>query len=106
MMQHVCVLFHVKKDKIQEYRQAHQVWPRMLQAITRAGIRNYSLFIRPDGLVVGYFEAENPTEARHQLAQSEINQRWQKYMAEYLEVDSDDEQQVTVEYMENYFHLD
>ena len=31
----------------------------MLEALRQAGWRNYSLFLRPDGLVVGYVEADD-----------------------------------------------
>ena len=36
------------------------VWPEMLDALSDAGWRNYSLFVRPDdGLVVGYLETDD-----------------------------------------------
>ena len=31
----------------------------MLAALRETGWRNYSLFLRPDGLLVGYLEADN-----------------------------------------------
>ncbi len=35
-------------------KQAHvRVWPEMLEPLRQSGWRNYSLFLRPDGLLVG-----------------------------------------------------
>ena len=55
-MQRVGFLLKVKADRIDEYREHHrQVWPEMLAALKRQGWHNYSLFMRPDGLLFGYF---------------------------------------------------
>jgi L-rhamnose mutarotase len=47
----------VRPDRLDEYRQRHAaVWPDMLDALRRAGWRNYSLFLREDGTLFGYVE--------------------------------------------------
>ena len=51
-MQRVCFLLKVKADRLEEYRRRHeQVWPEMLEALRETGWRNYSLFLREDGLL-------------------------------------------------------
>ena len=56
-MERVCFLRKVKPDRLAEYKEWHKrVWPEMLDAIREAGWHNYSLFLREDGLLVGYFE--------------------------------------------------
>ena len=58
-MKRVGFLLKVREDKIPEYKAHHQnVPPDMLDALRRRGWRNYSLFMRPDGLLFGYFEAD------------------------------------------------
>ena len=53
-MRRVCFLLQVRKDRLAEYRERHRaVWPEMREALTAAGWRNYSLFLREDGLLVG-----------------------------------------------------
>ena len=53
----VCFLLKVKQSNLEEYRKAHvSVWPEMLNALSRTGWTNYSLFLRQDGLLVGYVE--------------------------------------------------
>ncbi len=55
-MKRVGFLLKVKPDKMDEYRARHQaVWPEMMEALRRTGWHNYSLFIRDDGLLFGYF---------------------------------------------------
>lgn len=59
-MQRVCFLLKVRQDRIDEYRERHAaVWPEMLKALSATGWHNYSLFLRDDGLLVGYLETED-----------------------------------------------
>jgi len=59
-MERVCFQLQVKPDRLAEYRDRHaQVWPEMLAALARTGWHNYSLFLRPDGLLIGYVESED-----------------------------------------------
>ena len=58
-MQRVCFLLTVRSDRLDEYRERHAaVWPDMLRALSDTGWRNYSLFLRDDGLLVGYLETQ------------------------------------------------
>jgi L-rhamnose mutarotase len=50
-MERVCFLLKVKPDRLGEYKQRHKaVWPDMLKALRETGWRNYSLFVRDNGL--------------------------------------------------------
>ncbi|ROQ68878.1 L-rhamnose mutarotase [Streptomyces sp. 840.1] len=85
-MQRVCFLLNVREDRIDEYRERHaEVWPDMLHALSEAGWHNYSLFLREDGLLVGYLETEDFGAAREAMAATEVNGRWQRDMADYFE---------------------
>jgi L-rhamnose mutarotase len=69
-----------------EYRERHAaVWPDMLRALRDAGWRDYSLFLRDDGLLVGVFEAEDAAAAQAAMAATEVNARWQAEMAPLFE---------------------
>jgi L-rhamnose mutarotase len=84
-MKRVCFVLQVKPDRLAEYRERHRaVWPEMLTALRETGWRNYSLFLRPDGLLVGYLETEDFERARAEMAKRNINQRWQQEMAEFF----------------------
>jgi L-rhamnose mutarotase len=81
-MQRICFALQVKPERIQDYRDRHRsVWPEMREALQASGWNNYSLFLRPDGLLVGYLETEDFERARAGMATREVNQRWQREMA-------------------------
>ena len=85
-MQRVCFLLQVRPDRLEEYKQRHRsVWPDMLLALRETGWMNYSLFVRPDGLLVGYFETPDLARALQGMAQREVNARWQRDMAPFFE---------------------
>lgn len=84
-MQRICFVLQVKKDRLEEYKKRHRsVWPEMQDALRETGWRNYSLFLRPDGLLVGYVETEDFDGARAGMARREVNARWQKEMADFF----------------------
>jgi L-rhamnose mutarotase len=84
-MARYCFLLQVRPDLLAEYRQRHAaVWPDMLRALREAGWRNYSLFTRPDGLLVGYVEADDLSAAQQAMAATEVNARWQAEMSRYF----------------------
>ncbi|MFJ1894845.1 L-rhamnose mutarotase [Streptomyces sp. NPDC088115] len=85
-MQRVRFLLNVRKDRIAAYCERHAaVWPEMLAALSGAGRHNYSLFLREDGLLVGYLETEDFDAAREAMAATEVNERWQRDMADSFE---------------------
>ena len=81
-----CFLLHVRPDRLDEYVEVHQhVWEEITDALTRTGWRHYSLFLRPqDGLVVGYFEADDVDAAMAAMAGEDVDARWQAAMAQYF----------------------
>ena len=86
-MKRVAFLLKVKEHKIDEYVRHHErVWPEMLDALRRTGWHNYSLFMREDGLLFGYFEAADSFQvALEGMSREEVNARWQEFMAPYFE---------------------
>ncbi|MHB9023552.1 MAG: L-rhamnose mutarotase [Armatimonadota bacterium] len=86
MTQRICFLLKVKKDRLEEYKERHkEVWPEMREALCRTGWHNYSLFLREDGLLVGYLETEDFQAALDGMAAEEVNARWQAEMGDFFE---------------------
>ena len=84
-MERVCFLLKVRPEKLAEYKERHKaVWPDMLQALRETGWRNYSLFLREDGLLVGYFETPDLQAALAGMAAREVNLHWQRDMAPFF----------------------
>jgi len=81
----VCFQLQVRPERIAEYRQRHTaVWPEMLQALKAAGWNNYSLFLREDGLLIGYLETPDLAAAQEAMAATGVNARWQAQMGEFF----------------------
>ena len=84
-MERVCFLLQVRPERLDEYTGRHAaVWPEMLDALRAAGWRNYSLFLRPDGLLIGYLETDDFAAAQAAMDATDVNARWQAEMAQYF----------------------
>ena len=69
-----------------EYVERHRaVWPEMLDALRDTGWRNYSLFLREDGLLIGYVECDDLVASQAAMAKTEVNARWQAEMQGFFE---------------------
>jgi L-rhamnose mutarotase len=82
----ICFQQRIHPDRIEEYKRRHAaVWPEMLEALQSAGWHNYSLFLRPDGLLIGYVETDSLDAATARMAAYEVNARWQAEMADLFD---------------------
>jgi L-rhamnose mutarotase len=80
-----CFTLQVDPSRLEEYRRRHAaVWPEMLAALRDAGWHDYSLFLREDGLLVGYFLADSVDAAVGAMEATEVNARWQAEMAPFF----------------------
>jgi len=107
-MKRVAFLLKVREDRIEEYKEHHRaVWPEMLDALRLNGWHNYSLFMREDGLLFGYFETpESFQAALAGMAKEEINAKWQDFMAAYFEGLGGAHADESMIELEEIFHLD
>jgi L-rhamnose mutarotase len=106
-MTRVCFLLKVRAGKIDEYRRRHQqVWPEMLEALRATGWHNYSLFLRPDGLLIGYLETPDFEQARARMQDHPVNARWQAEMAPFFESLDEGAADASMAPLEEVFHLD
>jgi L-rhamnose mutarotase len=105
-MKRICFVLQVKADRLEEYKERHRaVWPEMLAALRETGWQNYSLFLRPDGMLVGYLETEDFERARAGMAKREINDRWQREMADFFVQSDGSLPDRAMEPLEEVFHL-
>lgn len=89
-MQRIGFLIKVKPDKLPEYRRLHNpIWPELVEVLKAAGMRNYSLWLRADGTEFGYLECDDWAATCAILAKSEVHDRWQAMMQDYLEIPGD-----------------
>ncbi len=107
-MKRVGFVLKVRQNMLDEYKRHHAaVWPEMLDALRKHGWHNYSLFMRDDGLLFGYFETEGSFQAALDgMTTEEINAKWQDLMAPYFEgIGGAHADEAMVE-LEQVFHLD
>jgi L-rhamnose mutarotase len=106
-MRRICFQLNVRPELIAEYTARHAaVWPDLLQALAETGWHNYSLFLRPDGLLIGYFETPSLRDALAGMANLRVNTEWQAEMSKYfVELDDLPPDQAFVQ-VDEIFHLE
>ena len=106
-MERVCFRLRVRADRLDEYRARHRdVWPQMREALSRAGWRDYSLFLDDDGTLIGYLVADDFAGALAAMEATQVNARWQAEMAEFFELPSGERPDTGLRRLEEVFHLD
>jgi L-rhamnose mutarotase len=106
-MQRICFLLQVRPDRLREYHDRHrEVWPEMLDALRETGWRNYSLFTREDGLLVGYLETDDFEASLAGMAERDVNSRWQAEMAPFFELAEAGAPDAAMRPLRELFHLD
>jgi L-rhamnose mutarotase len=105
-MQRICFVLQVKAERLAEYKERHRsVWPEMQAALRETGWANYSLFLRDDGLLVGYLETEDFERARAAMAVREVNERWQREMSDFFVQPNGTLPDRAMQPLEEVFHL-
>lgn len=105
-MERVCFLLKVRQDKLAEYIHRHEtVWQDMRDALSETGWHNYSLFLRPDGLLVGYFETPDFSRALSAMEERDVNARWQASMEPFFESLDGKRPDQGMQRLEEIFHL-
>ena len=74
--------------------------------LAASGIRNYSLWLRDDGLEFGYLECDDWEQSCAYLAKSQVHGKWQAMMQDYLDSGTDTGQGgQPIELLETCFQL-
>jgi len=103
--QRVCFLMSARAETLDEYKRRHaEVWPEMQDALRRTGWRNYSLFARGDGMIVGYVETDDFQASLAAMQEEPVNARWQAEMAPLFEIQAAPDSAMLE--LEEIFHLD
>ncbi|AWB94431.1 L-rhamnose mutarotase [Agromyces badenianii] len=81
----ICFQLQVDPARLDEYRARHEaVQPEMLRAIEASGRRNYSLFLRDDGLLIGYYETDDDAASQAALELDPRTAAWEADMAGFF----------------------
>jgi len=88
-MEQIAFLMRLKPGHESEYRRRHAaIWPELQEALTRAGVRDYSIFL--DAVTLNLFAVLRltPDNARDALPSMPVMRRWWDFMADLMEVDA------------------
>ncbi|MEV1128317.1 L-rhamnose mutarotase [Agromyces sp. NPDC049794] len=106
-VERVCFQLRVDAARLDEYRERHAaVWPDMLRAIEASGRRNYSLFLRDDGLLIGYYEVDDDAVAQVALANDPRTAAWEAEMAQFFVALDGDRPDQSAPRIPEVFHLE
>lgn len=80
----------LKAGCVAEYERRHQtIWPELLQLLRDAGISDYHIFFDPSTLILFAVQKVDGDTGSQDLGTNPIVQRWWAYMADIMEVNSD-----------------
>jgi L-rhamnose mutarotase len=106
-MERVCFQLQVRPDRLEEYVRRHEaVWPEMLHAIADAGRRNYSLFLRDDGMLIGYYETDDEAASAAALAADPRAAAWEAEAARFFVALTGDRPDQGAPTLREVFHLE
>jgi L-rhamnose mutarotase len=78
----------LKPGTVDEYRRRHdQLWPDLGQALTEAGIYDYSIFLDEETLHLFAVLKLKERDTSAALPQLPVMKRWWDYMADLMEVE-------------------
>ncbi|HEX8302097.1 L-rhamnose mutarotase [Sphingomonas sp.] len=78
----------LKPGVVDEYRRRHdEIWPELAEAISEAGIYDYSIFLDEQTLALFAVLKLRDDNNRDALPQREVMKRWWDYMAPLMEVE-------------------
>jgi L-rhamnose mutarotase len=84
-MQRRAWLLRVREGQEDAYRRAHAaVWPELIEAARKAGVRNHSCFLAGRD-VIAYMEAEDIEAAVRSVVDADVKKRWDRAMSGLLE---------------------
>jgi L-rhamnose mutarotase len=102
----ICFKLRLNPEMTEEYKELHaNVWPEMREVLHASGWNNYTLFLEPGGVLIGYVECEDFTAAQAAMAVTEINAKWQASMSKFfIGIEGGPDEAIVP--IEEVFHLD
>ena len=92
----------IKPGTEKEYKLRHdEIWPEMAKTLKKAGISNYSIFLKDDLTLFAYMELED-LEKQRTLSKNPTVRKWWDYMADIMEVNPDNSP-VTIDLKQVFF---
>lgn len=89
-MQRLAFKMRLKAGQKEEYKKRHnEIWPDLKQLLKDAGVSEYAIFLDEETSLLFAFQKVSGEGGSQDLGQTEIVQKWWDYMADLMEVNSD-----------------
>ena len=104
-MQRLAFKMHLNKGQKEEYKKRHdEIWPELKQLLKESGVSEYSIFLDEETNILFAFQKVSGEGGSQDLGQTEIVQKWWKFMSDIMEVNEDNSPVMKV--LEEVFYLD
>ena len=90
---------------VEEYKKRHDgLWPELHKLLKDAGISEYSIFFDEETNILFAFQKQAGDQGSQDLGQTEIVQKWWKYMGDIMETNPDNSPVTTM--LEEVFYME
>ena len=88
-----------------EYKKRHDgLWPELHRLLKENGISEYSIFFDEETNILFAFQKQSGEQGSQDLGQTEIVQKWWKYMGDIMETNPDNSPVTTM--LEEVFYME
>ena len=104
-MQSLAFKMQLNKGQKEEYKKRHdEIWPELKQLLKGSGVSEYSIFLDEETNILFAFQKVSGEGSSQDLGQTEIVQKWWKFMADIMETNEDHSPVVKV--LDEVFYLE
>ncbi len=102
-MKRLAFKMYLSEGQKEEYQKRHnEIWPELKKLLEEAGVSEYSIFLDEETNTLFAFQKVAGDGGSQNLGQTEIVQRWWKYMSDIM-LTNDDNSPVSVELPEVFY---
>ena len=89
-MKRIAFKMYLNPGQKEEYKRRHdEIWPELKKLLKDAGISEYSIFIDEETNTLFAFQKQDGDASSQDLGQTEIVQKWWKFMADIMKTNPD-----------------
>jgi L-rhamnose mutarotase len=104
-MKRVAFKMQLKKGYEAQYKKRHdEIWPELEKEISKAGVRDYSIFLDEETLALFAVQKLTEVNTADDLPQAEIVKKWWAYMADIMDTKPDNSP--VSKPLKEVFHMD
>ena len=104
-MKRLAFKMYLNEAQKEEYKKRHkEIWPELKQLLKNAGISEYSIFLDKESNTLFAFQKVSGDGGSQNLGETEIVQKWWKYMADIMKTNPDNSP-ISIS-LEEVFHME